>query len=127
MIRILNNLPQQVVGIELSGEVTKDEYDRVYPEVEKLVKRQDEINYLVVVNTEIKNLTLGVWWDDFKLAMKHVTKWNKVAIVSDENFVRNATDMLGFEYPGDSRSFSLAQMNSAIAWVSENITSDTHQ
>jgi hypothetical protein len=119
MLTILNDLPENVVGIEFTGEVTKEEYDKVYPEVEKLASHEDEINYLVIVKTEIKNLTLGVWWDDFKLALKHITKWHKVAIVTDEKGIRNATDFFGFAYPGDSKSFTLNELDEAKAWVSD--------
>jgi hypothetical protein len=122
----MNDLPDTVVGIELTGKVTKDEYDKAYPEIEDLARREGEINYLVVVKTEIKNLTLGVWWDDFKLALKHITKWNKVAIVTDEKGIRNATDLLGFAYPGDSRSFTLNEMDEAKAWVSDGVTAGVH-
>lgn len=117
MIQFIKDLPENVVGIELNGEVTKEQYDTVYPEVEKLARREGEINYLIVVKTEIKNLTLGVWWDDFKLALKHITKWHKVAIVSDEHFIRNATDILGFAYPGDSKSFQLNELETAKQWI----------
>lgn len=117
MIQLIAGLPQNVVGIELTGEVTKDEYDTVYPEVEKLAQREGEINYLIVVKTDINNLTLGVWWDDFKLALKHITKWHKVAIVSDQHLIRSATDIFGFAYPGDSKSFKLNDLGFAKQWV----------
>jgi L-rhamnose mutarotase len=117
MIKIMTDLPENVVGIELTGEVTKDEYDQVYPEVEKLAKREGEINYLVLLNTEFKNLTLGVWWDDFRLALKHYSKWNKIAVVSNEEGIRNATDIMGFVYPGESRSFALNELEQAKQWV----------
>lgn len=126
MIRILNNLPKNVLGVELSGEVTKDEYDNVFPKLEKLAKSEGEINYLVVVKTEIKNLTMGVWWDDFKLALKHITKWNKIAIVTGEELIRNTTEVFGFVYPGDSKSFKLNELDEATDWVSGKVNSHVH-
>ena len=126
MVQIMNNLPHNVLGIELTGSVTKEEYDSVYPEVEKLAEREGEINYLVLVKTEINNLTLGVWWDDFKLALKHITKWHKVAIVTDDKGIKNATDFFGFAYPGDSRSFTLDQLEEAKAWVSDGVMTESH-
>lgn len=61
MIQLIKDLPEHVVGIELTGEVSKEEYHAVYAEVEKLARREGTINYLVVVNTEVKNLAAGVW------------------------------------------------------------------
>ena len=49
MLQFLSDLPKNVVGIEVNGEVTKDEYDKVViPRLDDLVKRQGEINYIVV-------------------------------------------------------------------------------
>lgn len=118
MIEFINGLPSNVVGISLTGEVTKVEYDRVYPEVEKLAEEKGEINYLVKVNTSLKNITAGVWWDDFKLALKHFSKWKKIAIVTDEKVIDNLADTLGFAYPGESKTFSLAAYDEAVDWVS---------
>lgn len=33
--------------------------------------------------------TAGAWWDDFKLALKYITKWNKIAIVTDQKVIEN--------------------------------------
>lgn len=117
MIAFLHDLPAGVVGIDLKGEVTKEEYDRVYPEVEKMAETKDEINYLIKVETPLKNITAGVWWDDFKLALKHFRKWRKIAIVTDEKAIDTLADTFGFAYPGESRTFTLAQYQDAVNWI----------
>jgi hypothetical protein len=117
MIEFLNNLPGRVIGVILSGEVTKEQYDRVYPRIEELAKSEGEINYLVKVATPLKNITAGTWWDDFKLALKHFSKWRKVAIVTDEKMIDQLADALGFAYPGESKTFSLSQFDEAVKWV----------
>lgn len=118
MIRFLNELPPDVVGIELTGEITKEQYDQVYPKIDELAKTRNEINYLLRVETPVKNITAGVWWDDFKLAMKHFKKWHRIAIVTDEKMVDNLADTFGFAYPGESKTFPLSAYTEAVNWVS---------
>lgn len=118
MINIITGLPDNVAGVELIGEVVKKEYDQVYPEVEKLSKREGGINYLVVVKTKFSNITLGVWWDDFKLAMKYFSKWNKIAIVTDEEDIRTMANTFDFAYPGEVKTFKISGYQEALAWVS---------
>lgn len=118
MIQILHNLPDNMVGVELSGEVTKKEYDTIFPEVEKLAQRQERINYLVVIKTSLSQLTLGVWWDDFKLALKHYSKWERVAIVTDEEGISSAANFFDFAYPGDMKTFRLNEFEKAVTWAS---------
>jgi len=117
MIQILKHLPESVVGVELSGEVTKKEYDTVFPEVEKLLKREGRINYLVVIKTPLSQLTLGVWWDDFKLALKHYNKWERVAIITDEEGISSAANFFDIAYPGDMKTFRLNEFEQAVKWV----------
>lgn len=118
MITFLKELPANVTGIELSGEVTKAQYDEVFPEIDRLAKREGAINYLVKMSTPLKNVTAGAWWDDFKLAMKHFSKWHRIAIVTDDKVIDRLTDVFGFAYPGEAKTFTPAQYHEAVTWVS---------
>lgn len=120
MLHIIENLPRHVVGIEVTGEVTKDEYDSVIvPRIHSLAEQQGEINYLVVIKTDINAFSGGVWWDDFKMAIQHFSKWNKVAIVTDQQGITKFTDLFSFAFPGESKGFKLDEYDKAINWVSE--------
>lgn len=118
MIAFLKDLPANVTGIELTGEVTKAQYDEVFPEIDRLAKREGEINYLVKLNTPLKNLAAGVWWDDFKLALKHFSKWHRIAILTDEKVIGQLADVFGFAYPGEVKTFGMTAYGEAVTWVS---------
>lgn len=120
MLRYINDLPEHVVGIHAAGEVSKEDYEKVLiPRLEELVARQGEINYLLILETEVGNFTAGAWWDDFKLGLKHFTQWNRIAVVTDQKGVEWFTDAFTLFIPGKSKGFSLAQLDEAIKWVSE--------
>ena len=118
MITFLNELPDNVVGIELTGEITRQQYDEVYPKVETLAQKQGQINYLVDMKTDFKNITAGVWFDDLKLALKHLSKWHKIAIITDEKIIDNLTEIFSFVFPGESKTFKHSEYDAAVAWVS---------
>ena len=118
MIQLLNDLPLNVVGIEMSGSVTKDEYDKVVPgHMNELAKRTTNLNYLLVLRTDLSNFEAAVWWEDLKMALSHFSKWNKVAIVSDQHGVKMVTNLLGFALPGKHEGFKLKELAKAIAWL----------
>ena len=119
MIELIKNLPANVLGIETEGEISKEDYDRVVvPKMNELANRQGEINYLVVLKTSVAEFGAGVWWDDFKLAIKHFTKWNKIAIVTDHDSIKTITNLFSFAFPGDPRGFKLSEYDEAVKWVS---------
>jgi len=118
MLQFINDLEPHVVGIHAIGEVTKQDMETVLlPRIDDLVKRQGEINYLLVLETDVKNFTAGAWWDDLKLGLKNFTKWNKIAVVSDQKGVEWFTDAFRFFIPGKSKGFSLDELDEAIKWV----------
>ncbi|MDO3643358.1 STAS/SEC14 domain-containing protein [Mucilaginibacter sp. L3T2-6] len=119
MLRYIKDLPDHVVGIHAVGEVSKEDYEKVLiPRLEELVARQGEINYLLVLETDVGNFTAGAWWDDFKLGLKHFTKWNKIAIVTDQKLVEWFSDAFRLFIPGKSRGFSMAELDDAVKWIS---------
>jgi hypothetical protein len=125
MLRFIKDLPEHVIGIHAVGEVNKDDYEKVLvPRLDELVARQGEINYLLILETEIKNFTAGAWWDDLKLGLKHFTKWNKIAVVTDQKGVEWFSDLFRFFIPGKSKGFPLAKLNEAIDWISSKDEKD---
>jgi hypothetical protein len=120
MLQFINDQPEHVVGIRATGEVTKDDLDTVLiPKIDDLVKRQGEINYILVLQTEVKNFTAAAWYDDLKVGLKNFTKWHKIAIVTDQKLVGKFTDVFSFAIPGESRGYDLGQLDEAVKWVSE--------
>ncbi|WPV01431.1 STAS/SEC14 domain-containing protein [Mucilaginibacter sp. cycad4] len=119
MLQIINNLPEHVVGIYASGEVTRNDMETVLiPKIQELKNRQGEINYLLVLGTGVQNFTLAAWWDDLKLGLTNFTNWHRIAVVTDQKGVEWFTDIFQFMIPGKSRGFSPDQLEEAKAWVS---------
>lgn len=120
MLQFIDDLPSHVVGIRAIGDVTKEDFASVIsPRIDDLVNRQGQINYILVLQTGVKNFTIGAWWDDLKLGLKHFTKWNKIAIVTDETLVEKFTDVFSLGVPGESRGYKLNELDEAVRWVSE--------
>jgi len=120
MLTILKDLPPHVVGIKATGKVTKEECDHVMiPAIDKLVQRTGRINYLLLLETDVKNFTLGALMDDLAVGVKHFNKWNKIAVVSDSKAVERFSDMFGMIAPGQSKGFSLEELVRAKEWISD--------
>ena len=119
MLKIMDNVPANVVGFIATGEVTKQDYETVLiPAVDKAAKEFGELHFLLVLDTDVKNFTLGAWWNDAKVGLKHLTKWKKMAIVSDQKGVEKMTDLLSYVMPGESKGFTHAELQEAVKWVS---------
>lgn len=119
MIIQLKDIPNTMVGFRAYNEVTKDDFDQVVlPAVAELIQRTDELNYMLVLDTPLKNFTLGAWIKDALLGLNNLGKWNRVAIISDSENLKTFTDMFGKVMPGEFKGYTPEQTDAAIEWVS---------
>lgn len=121
MLQILTDMPASVVAVRAVGEVTKEDYDtKLLPAVESVAKEFKEINFLFVLETDLQNFTPAAWMRDAWMSLKNYTKWNKVAVVSDQKFVQKLSDMLRYVFPGEAKGFSFEELQQAKEWVAGN-------
>lgn len=103
----------------ITGEVTKENYDNlVFPVVDKMSKSYPEVNLVLIVATELKNFTIGAWMKDALLGIKHLTKWGRVAMVNDTEFVKASTVVLDKITPAEFKQFASSAEQEAITWAS---------
>ena len=122
MITYLENLPANIAGFKATGEITETDFtETVMPKVKALVDKTDKLNYLLVLETSVKNFTIGAWMKDAMMGIKHLTKWNRAAIVSDVEAIRNFTDIFSYFLPGEFKGFEHKDLLDAVDWVSEKI------
>ncbi|MBD1394743.1 SpoIIAA family protein [Mucilaginibacter glaciei] len=120
MLQYINDLPKHVIGIHATGEVTKQDIENVLnPRIEELTARQNEINYLLLLETDIQSWTTEAWWEDLKIGLRNFDKWNRIAVVSDQKSVEWFTDAFRFFIPGQTKCFELSELRQAIDWVSK--------
>ncbi|MEO5908691.1 MAG: STAS/SEC14 domain-containing protein [Ginsengibacter sp.] len=120
MIEIISGLPSNVAAFKAIGIITADDYNKtINPLVKKIEKEFGKINYLLVINTALKNYTLGAWIKDALLGFKYFAKWNKLAIVSNEKRIKNFTDFFGRFLPSITKGFMMEDEKIAKIWIVE--------
>ncbi|HOZ86614.1 MAG TPA: STAS/SEC14 domain-containing protein [Bacteroidia bacterium] len=120
MIYQIIDLPPNMVGFKASWEVTKEDFEEVViPCVQKHVEKMGQLNYLLVLNTSIKNFSMGAWFKDVMMGVKHICKWRRAAIVTDSKTIKYFTGIFSLFVPGEFKGFSHEQLKAAIDWVSE--------
>lgn len=119
MIEIIKDVPDHVAAFRATGAVSKEDYDNVLiPQIENLLKRLGHINFLLVLDTSLSNFTISAMLKDLGIGLKHYTKWNKMAVVSDSSTINHFTDFFSYLVPGKAKGFEPSQLEEAKAWVS---------
>jgi hypothetical protein len=118
MLQLMKDVPEHVIGVRAVGNVNKDEYERVLvPAFEKAAKEYGEINLLMLLETEVGNFTYGTWMEDAKQSLKHFSKWNKIAVVTDQKVIEKLSHLFSFVSPAEAKGFPVSDVELAKAWV----------
>jgi hypothetical protein len=105
--------------VEAVGKVTDDDYEKVLtPAVKEKLAAHGKIRYIYVLGHEFEGWTLGGMWEDAKLGGSDLRAWEKVAVVTDKDWVRHAVNAFGWMIPGDVRVFEVAALEEAKDWAS---------
>ncbi|WP_395047274.1 STAS/SEC14 domain-containing protein [Flavobacterium sp.] len=124
MIVEIANEGEKFVGFKAVGSVNADDFKSVViPIVEAFVEKHKTLNYLLQINTELSNFTVGAWLQDAVLGIKVFSKWNRAAIVTDTEGIKTFTELFSKIMIGEFKCFKHDEMEAAVTWVSrENIT-----
>lgn len=121
MITQIAGLAGNTVGFTLTGDIIKEDYDNIiFPAVKKAKEAGGDINLLLVINTDLSRFTMGAWMKDALLGLQNLTRFNRVAVVSDSHMVKNMTSMANMVVPGEYKYFMHTEENEAKVWISES-------
>jgi len=114
MIELIEGLPREVVGIAVTGRVTKEECREVLaPAIAKSLRWRDKIRLYYELGSRFP----GSGWDDLDLGFEHAWACERIAIVTDIAWVRLTVKAIRFLIPGDIRVFSTIEAEDARAWI----------
>ena len=118
MIERLQGFPANVLGFACHGAVKKYDYDTVLvPAVNEALKSHDKLRLYYEVAADFSVIEAGAAWEDFKTGMEHLTRWERMAVVTDVNWIKHTIRFFSFMMPGELRIFSLSQAAQARVWV----------
>ncbi|BEV03996.1 MULTISPECIES: SpoIIAA family protein [Chryseobacterium] len=117
MITIIPEAPENVAAFNATGAVTKEDFENlVFPRVKAKIEQFGELNYLMYLDTDLDNFTAGAWLEDALLGLKNLTKWNRAAILTDNQHVQNFTEIFSVLMPGEFKSFPKGNLYNALYW-----------
>lgn len=120
MLSVLEGLPDHVLGVRAVGEVTGEDYQAVLiPQIEDRLSRHQRIRLIYILGEDFERFSAAAAWEDTKIGMRHLPHFERIAVVSDIDWVRRMVKAIGFAVPGDVKVFSSAGLGEAMSWISE--------
>jgi len=118
MIEHLSGFPEDVLAFVFQGKVTKADYDTVFlPTVVDALGTNRKLRLYYETAADFKGIDVGGIWEDFAFGMEHATRWDRVAVVTDVEWMKQATRLFGVILPGNVRMFPTSNAGAARAWI----------
>ena len=121
MVERVADLPEDVLGFRATGTITRDEYRELMEPIYATLERGEKLNIYFELADAFHGLDLGALWEDMKAAgsvgLKHRSSWQRLAVVTDKDWIRHAAAAAGWLAPGELRLFAPGETAAAKAWV----------
>jgi hypothetical protein len=119
MYRFIEGLPPDVLGIEADGKITHEDYrDRLIPKFEAM-RTEGPIKAVMVMRSDLSDFSIEALWDDQIFGFSHWRDFKRLALVTDHTWMRTAVAIVRPFVPAEVRTFPLAELDAAKAWIAE--------
>jgi len=121
MITLLKGFPENVLCVSTEGKITGTDYETVLiPALNEKLKTNKKIRILYYLGNSFTGFDLSAMFDDAKMGMKHLSAWDKIALVSDHELTNSFARFFGHMLSCELRIFKDAELNEAKKWIIEN-------
>ena len=122
MLRQMSDMPAGTIGFEAIGEVEDDDWERaVEPVLRREIAAGTKLRLLYLLGPEARDVEGDAMKADTGFRARHATAFERVAVVTDEDWMKPALRALSFLMPGSARAFAVHDLSAAKAWLAEGL------
>jgi hypothetical protein len=122
MLQRMNEMPPGTIGFEAVGEVEDDDWEHaVEPVLRQEIADGRKVRLLYLLGREARDVESDAMAADTEFRARHATSFDRVAVVSDEDWMRPALRALSFLLPGKAKGFAVHDLPAAKAWLADGL------
>jgi hypothetical protein len=122
MLTKIHDMPAGTLGFEAVGEVEDDDVEHVLaPALRRWTAEHGKIRLLYLVGQRLDEYEGDAVSENAKFVARHPTAFERVAVVSDEDWIRPAIKVLSVLLPGEAKSFPVRELAAAKKWLAEGL------
>ena len=118
MFQTIEGMPEGVVAVRGVGRVTGDDYRTMLdPAIEAATAGGRKARLYLELGQGFEGYDASAMLADTSVGMGHWTSFERIAVVTDTDWVRHAIHLFGPLIPGDVRVFKVSEIDAARTWV----------
>jgi hypothetical protein len=122
MLKKIYDMPAGTLGFEAVGEVEDDDVEHVLaPALRHWTAEHGKIRLLYLLGPRLDEYESDAVSENAKFVARHPTAFERIAVVSDEDWIRPAIKTLSILLPGEAKSFPVRELTAAKKWLAEGL------
>jgi SpoIIAA-like len=118
MIERLEGFPGNVCAFVCHGHVTREDYTTVLvPAVEAAFKNFDKVRLYYETAPDFTGIDPSAVWQDTMVGMGHFFRWERIAVVTDVDWIKNTFSFFTFMMPAPMKVFPSSGADEARIWI----------
>jgi hypothetical protein len=118
VLRQMRDMPAGTIGFEAVGEVEDDDWEEtVEPVLRREIAEGRKLRLLYLLGPATREVEGDAMTADTGFRARHAASFDRVAVVSDEDWMRPALSALSFLLPGKAKGFRVRDLADAKAWL----------
>ena len=121
MAELIPDMPAGALGFRVAGRLTRADYvDVLVPPLEKAVAAGERIRVLYAIGPDLHMEPRAMLQDiklEVELGLRRRDAWERIAVVTDLEWLRRAFDLGSWMVPGEIRIFGESEIEQAKAWL----------
>jgi len=98
--------------------MTKHDYEvLIIPPVRQAVKEHGRVRLYCEIDRTFSGLDADAIWDDVSLGLQTFAHWERIAVVTDVEWIAQATRVFAVVVPFGMKVFPMTQAPAARAWI----------
>ena len=119
-VELHREIDGKLAVVQLSGKLTKEDYERFVPDFEKLIEQHGKIRVLFEM-TDFHGWNAAALWEDVKVGFQHATDIERIAMVGDKAWEEGMAFFCKPFTSAEVRYFGHHEVERARQWVSEGV------
>jgi hypothetical protein len=115
-------MPAGTFGFEAIGKVDDDDVEgAVAPVLRNHIAQGEKVRVLYLLGPRMRKYEADAFGEEVRFVAHHPSAYEKVAVVTDEEWLRPALRLLSVLVPGQIRGFPVTALEAAKSWVAEGL------
>lgn len=118
MIERLSGFPDNVCAFVCHGHVTREDYTTVLvPAVQAAFENHDKVRLYYETGPDFSGIDPSAVWQDTAVGMSHFFDWERIAVVTDVDWIKKPFEFFTFLIPAQMKVFPSTQAEDARKWI----------